>query len=104
MRNFRAAAWGKARGGGQFGEGKLHSPIFVTKWAILQVCTEKSRGGSCPPLPPQARYRDKIPVFLIFDMVVQNKKSGISSLYLAYLAQKLKKTFEVLVYGHVYII
>ena len=27
--------------------------------------------------------RDEIPVFLIFDMVVQNKKSGISSLYLA---------------------
>ena len=26
---------------------------------------------------------DEIPVFLIFDMVVQNKKSGISSLYLA---------------------
>ena len=25
----------------------------------------------------------EIPVFLIFDMVVQNKKSGISSLYLA---------------------
>ena len=27
-----------------------------------------------------ARYRDEIPVFLIFDMVVNNQKSGISSI------------------------
>ena len=48
-----------------------------------------------------------MPVFLIFDMVVNNKKSGISSLYLAQLVnaqQKNLKTFAVLVFGHVYII
>ena len=41
-------------------------------------------------------------------MHVRNKKSGISSLYLAQPVnaqhKKIKKTFAVLVYGHVYII
>ena len=31
----------------------------------------------------KGQYPGFYPVFLIFDMVVQNKKSGISSLYLA---------------------
>ena len=31
------------------------------------------------------------PVFLIFDMVIQNKKSGISSIYLAQLANAQHK-------------
>ena len=44
--------------------------------------------------------------FLILDMHVRNKKSGISSVYLPKLANaqhKKLKTYAVLVYGHVYI-
>ena len=47
------------------------------------------------------------PVFLILDMHVRNKKSWISSLYLAKLVNaqhKNEKTYAVLFYGHVYII
>ena len=46
-----------------------------------------------------------MPVFLIFGMqVVKNKKSGISSLYLAQLENAQHKNLAVIVYGHVYII
>ena len=36
----------------------------------------------CRAFTGWTRYRDEIPVFLIIDMVVNNYKSGISSLYL----------------------
>ena len=48
-----------------------------------------------------------IPVFLILEMHVRNKKSGISSLYLAQpvnAQDKNLKTFAVLVYEHIYIL
>ena len=54
-----------------------------------------------------AKYKDWIPGFLILDMHVRNKKSGISSLYIAKLvsAQHKKfKTYAVLAYEHVFII
>ena len=56
----------------------MHSTLLLysyKKLLTVQKGLRKIESGS--------RYRDEIPVFLIFAMDVQNKKSGISSLYLA---------------------
>ena len=44
------------------------------------------------------RYREKIPVFLILDMHVRNKKSGILCLYLAELVNALSGLMQKTLY------
>ena len=57
----------------------------MTIWCkhVHRLELQKFKKNSAAHSPVRLENGDEIPVFLIFDMVVKNWKSGISSLYLA---------------------
>ena len=83
---------------------KYSVPIYDTRHQITHIHINQ---GECRPNcfdVGLTLYKCYTNVFLILDMNVRNKKSGIVFLYLAMRNTKIKLKFAVLDYGHAYII